>query len=99
MMRFIVGAVIGAVVGVIAGIFYAPKKGIETREELIKLAREAYESGSERGGELKQTVGHTKDRVINIVRRGGKEASEKGHEAKEEIRETAQETIDEAKGL
>jgi gas vesicle protein len=50
------GLLIGGLVGVIAGLFYAPKSGKETREELSGKAKEAacklqgeYDSALEKG--------------------------------------------------
>ena len=44
---FLKGAVVGAIAGAAAGVLFAPKAGIETREDIKKLALEIGDKGKD----------------------------------------------------
>jgi len=44
---FLKGAVVGAIAGATAGILFAPKSGVETREDIKKLALEIGDKGKD----------------------------------------------------
>lgn len=44
---FLKGALIGAIAGAAAGILFAPKSGVETREDIKKLALEVGDKGKD----------------------------------------------------
>jgi gas vesicle protein len=60
---FFKGLIIGGVIGAVVGILYAPKRGKETQEDIIKKAEEltaktkaGYESALEKGKKVYETA-------------------------------------------
>ena len=48
----LIGFVIGGLVGVTLGILFAPKSGKETREDIVRKAKEGYEKAAQKAGEV-----------------------------------------------
>jgi len=50
--ELITGIVIGGLIGFALGILFAPKSGRETREEIVKKAKEGYEKAAQKATEV-----------------------------------------------
>lgn len=46
----LIGFIIGGLVGVTLGILFAPKSGQETREDIVRKAKEGYEKAAQKVG-------------------------------------------------
>lgn len=48
----LLGFVVGGLIGFAMGILFAPKSGKETREDIVRKAKEGYDKVAEKAGEV-----------------------------------------------
>ncbi|MHB1457083.1 MAG: YtxH domain-containing protein [Armatimonadota bacterium] len=101
LLNVLAGIGLGAIVGAAAGLLFAPKSGIETRDDIKKAAEELKVKAESAVGELhtsiddllvksKDLMDSTKTKVQHAVEAGKQAMAEK----KEELEETVKDEIE-----
>ena len=65
---FFKGLIVGATAGAVAGILLAPKSGVETREDLKKLAKDVGDKATDIYTEARESL----DKKVNELKKAGK---------------------------
>ena len=61
-------AVVGALLtGVVAGILFAPKKGAETRKDVVRIAKKIGQDVAEKAGKVKKLTSKQYQEIVDAV--------------------------------
>jgi len=90
---FLLGAIVGGAVGAITALLFAPKPGVELREDIARKSGEIYDKATD-------YVTAAKDEAQNVVNQGRVQADKIVHNARsqaEQLMHNAEQMIQEAK--
>ena len=89
---FVFGAALGAIAGAIGGLLLAPKKGEETRQDIVNLSKKAKQAGNDAINTAGQKVQEVKGKAQEMMSKDNRD------EMAEEWSDKAKDTVDNVRG-